>query len=125
MTISEMGVKAKRAASELSTINKERKNIALNNLKKKLAIISSDLIEINKKDIENAHSLKLSSAMIDRLTLTNNRISSMIESLDTIIKLDDPVGIILSEWKRPNGLLIKKISTPIGVIGIIFDHKVK
>ena len=123
ITINDLGIKAKKAANELAIISKEKKNIALNNLKNKLEIISSELIEVNKIDIENANKLKLSYSMIDRLTLNNDRISSMIKSVDEIIKLDDPVGIILSEWKRPNGLHIKKISTSIGVIGIIFESR--
>ncbi|PPR45226.1 MAG: Gamma-glutamyl phosphate reductase [Alphaproteobacteria bacterium MarineAlpha5_Bin6] len=121
--INNLGIAAKKAANELSLISEDEKNKALNNLKKKIKLISSELIEINKKDIENAYTLKLSSSMIDRLTLTKDRVSNMISSLDEIINLNDPVGNVLSEWDRPNGLHIKKISTPIGVIGIIFESR--
>ncbi len=123
LIIQKLGVEAKKAANELATIGQEKKNFALNNLKKKLKLISSDLIRINKKDIINAQSLNLTSAMVDRLTLNEKRISGMIDSLEEIINLSDPVGIVLSEWNRPNGLRIKKITTPIGVIGIIFESR--
>ena len=61
--------------------------------------------------------------MIDRLTLNEEKINSMILSLEEIINLKDPVGIILSEWNRPNGLNIQKITAPIGVIGIIYESR--
>jgi glutamate-5-semialdehyde dehydrogenase len=122
-TALDLGIKAKKAAYILSNFSGEQKNFALEELKKKLKFSSSDLIEINKKDIENAHNLKLSSAMIDRLTLTSERIGDMIQSLDEIIKLKDPVGHIISEWRRPNGLHIQKVSIPLGVIGIIYESR--
>ena len=122
-TINQLGVNAKKASSILSNIDNDTKNNALNNLKKDLKIYSSEIIKINKKDIETAQKMKLSSSMIDRLTLNEDRINGMINSLNEIINLDDPVGIILSEWDRPNGLHIKKISVPIGVIGIIYESR--
>ena len=67
--------------------------------------------------------MKLSSAMIDRLTLNDDRIEGMITSLDEIINLKDPVGIILSEWDRPNGLHFQKITVPLGVIAIIYESR--
>jgi len=90
-----------------------------------LAEAGADLVIISrtKKDLDNAHLMKLSSSMIDRLTLNEDRIDNMIKSLKEIINLKDPVGIILSEWDRPNGLHIKKITVPIGVIGIIYESR--
>ena len=67
--------------------------------------------------------MKLSSSLIDRLTLNEDRIDNMIRSLNEIINLKDPVGIVLSEWDRPNGLHIKKITVPIGVLGIIYESR--
>lgn len=121
--IKQMGINAKIAASKLANIKNEKKNEALDILKKDLKLFSSNLIKINKIDIENAHSIKLSSAMIDRLTINEERIKSMITSLDEIINLNDPVDIVLSEWVRPNGLHIQKITVPIGVIGIIYESR--
>ena len=105
--IKQLGINAKQASSELTNINNDQKNQALNNLCKSLKKFSSEIIEINNKDIQNAHNMKLSSALIDRLTLNKDRIDGMIQCLNEIIKLKDPTGVVLSEWRRPNGLLIK------------------
>ena len=121
--VQKLGLKAKRAAALLANVIGEQKNSALEELKKNLKIYSTELIEVNKKDIENAHIIKLTSAKIDRLTLTPDRITGMINSLDEIIRLKDPVGRIISEWNRPNGLHIQKVSVPLGVIGIIYESR--
>tara|TARA_B100000029_G_scaffold407820_1_gene408880 strand:- start:3008 stop:4261 length:1254 start_codon:yes stop_codon:yes gene_type:complete len=121
--IKDLGIKAKKASIELSNIESSKKNLALENLKSELKLNSNEIIKINKKDIENATSMNLTSAMIDRLTLNKERIEGVINSLDDIIKLEDPIGIILSEWERPNGLKIKKVSVPLGVIGIIYESR--
>lgn len=118
-----IGFKAKKAANLLSNISGKQKNLALENLKKNLEVFSNEIIEVNKKDIKNANSIGLSYAFIDRLTLNQDRILGMISSIDEIIKLKNPVGHIISEWKRPNGLLIQKISVPLGVIGIIYESR--
>ena len=118
-----LGVKAKNAAYLLANTSENRKNAALEELKKNLKVSQSELIDINKKDIENASNINLSSAMIDRLTLTSERIEGMIASLEEIIKLKNPIGNIISEWTRPNGLHIQKISVPLGVIGIIYESR--
>ena len=118
-----LGIQAKTAADLLSNTSEDEKNYALQELKKNLKIFSDEIIEVNKKDIENAHIMKISPAMIDRLTLNPDRILSMIKSLDEIINIKDPVGRIISEWDRPNGLHIKKISVPLGVIGIIYESR--
>ena len=121
--IKQLGINAKNAASKLINIQAEKKNEALDYLKRDLKSLSSEIIKVNKKDINNAHAIKLSSAMIDRLTLNEEKINSMISSLEEIINLKDPVGIVLSEWSRPNGLNIQKITVPIGVIGIIYESR--
>ena len=121
--IKNLGINAKKAASKLANIDNDKKNKGLEYLKKDLKLISSKLININKMDIENAHSKKLSLAMIDRLTLNEDRIEAMITSLDEIINLKDPVGIVLSKWDRPNGLHFQKITVPLGVIAIIYESR--
>ena len=121
--VKELGMQAKIAAGLLSNIKSDQKNLALMNLKKELEIYSKELILVNKKDIENAQLINLPSGMLDRLTLNQKRIEEMIKSLDDIINLNDPVGLVLSEWNRPNGLHFKKVSIPIGVIGIIYESR--
>ena len=121
--IKRLGINAKKASVKLTNVHNEKKNEALDILKQNLKKFSSEIIDINKKDIENAYSMKLSIAMIDRLTLNEDRINIMISNLNEIINLRDPVGIVLSEWDRPNGLHIKKITVPLGVIGIIYESR--
>ena len=118
-----LGINAKKASILLSNISGKKKNEGIEELKKNLKKFSEDLIIANKIDIKKALSNKISSAMIDRLTLNDDRIKGMIKSLDEIIKLKDPVGCIISEWHRPNGLHIQKISIPLGVIGVIYESR--
>jgi len=81
------------------------------------------IINQNKKDIYNAKKKGIKSNLINRLILDNKKISSIISSIQSVIKLKDPTNIILEKWKRPNGLQILKISIPIGVIGIIYESR--
>ena len=122
-SIIDFGIKAKNASSILANISENKKNMGLKELKNNLSLFQNELIEINNIDIQNASNANLSSAIIDRLKLTPERIGDIIKSLDEIIKLNDPVGNIISEWTRPNGLLIQKISVPLGVIGIIYESR--
>ena len=121
--VQQLGIKAKVASLNLSNINSDIKNKALKTSKELILSSISELLEINKKDIDHALKNNLSTSMIDRLTLNKDRIESIALSLDEIIKLEDPVGRIISEWKRPNGLHFQKISVPIGVIGIIYESR--
>ena len=122
-SILNLGIKAKKAANLLSEISSKKKNIALRELIKNLNKSKSIIIKTNKIDIKNAKKTNLSPGMIDRLTLTPERIVLMLNSLEQIINLKDPVGNILSEWERPNGLYIQKLSVPLGVIGIIYESR--
>ena len=118
-----IGERARVSADKLANINGDTKNKALKKTCELILLSSSELIEENKKDIQNARSKNLSTAMIDRLTFTQSHINNIILSLKDIIKLENPTGKILSEWRRPNGLHIQKISVPIGVIGIIYESR--
>ena len=121
--INTLGEQAKKASNIIANISENKKNIALEELKKNINISKNKLIKINKKDIENASNAKLSPTIIDRLTLNSNRIDNIIASLEEIIKIKDPIGNIISEWVRPNGLHIQKLSIPLGVIGIIYESR--
>jgi len=82
-----------------------------------------DILNANKYDLVQAKKNGLSKALIDRLTLTEDRIEDMAMGLDTMSKLGDPIGIELARWTQPNGLDISRISTPLGVIGIIYESR--
>ena len=122
-TILSLGINAKKASEVLAGICGKKKNEGLEELKKNLIIYTKDLIAVNKIDIKNAYSNKIPPTMIDRLTLNVDRIKDMVKSLDEIIKLKDPVGCIISEWYRPNGLHIQKLSIPLGVVGVIYESR--
>ena len=116
-----IGNKSKKAIS--SQLNYKKKNKVLKdycdliNKNKKL------IINQNKKDIFNAQKKGLKKNLIDRLILDEKKISNIISSIKSIIKLKDPTNIVLEKWKRPNGLNITKISIPIGIIGVIYESR--
>jgi glutamate-5-semialdehyde dehydrogenase len=99
------------------------KNNLLTDISKALTTQSNFIINENKKDIKNGIESKLSSALLDRLLLTEERLSQMAQSILDIVSLEDPIGTILAEWTRPNGLHIKKIRVPLGVFGMIYEAR--
>ena len=118
-----IGGNAVKASQKLRILPTEKKNEALTAIK---AIIFNDkniIIEENKKDMEFGLRKNLSEAMLDRLYIDKIRLSQIIDSLNNIITLPDPVGSIVNELTRPNGLIVKRIRTPIGVIGVIFESR--
>ena len=117
------GTLAKDAAFKLVTTKSEIKNAALEKIADALIKNSAEILAANKTDIENAEKKGTRKAMIDRLTLTNARIADMAEGVRQVAALDDPIGKIIDEWERPNGLKIAKKRVPIGVIGIIYEAR--
>jgi len=115
--------RAKKASREIALLNTETKNKALRKMAKALVSHQAYLIKENKKDLLYANKNKLSNALVDRLTLNEKRIKGMAQSLLEVVKIKDPVGEVIKSIKRPNGLHIKKVRTPIGVIGIIFESR--
>jgi glutamate-5-semialdehyde dehydrogenase len=92
-------------------------------LSKHILADKKTILDANKIDIENAESKKLSASFIDRLKLNEERITSISDTLKEIASFKDPVGKILDSWQRPNGLQISRVSTPLGVIGIIYESR--
>ncbi len=117
------GTLAKDAAFKLVTTKSEIKNAALEKIADALIKNSAKILAANKTDIENAEKKGTRKAMIDRLTLTDARIADMAEGVRQVAALDDPIGKIIDEWERPNGLKIAKKRVPIGVIGIIYEAR--
>ena len=118
-----IGEKAKFASLNLSRLNINRKNSVLKQFSNYLKTYERLILNANKKDVSNAKSKKIKDSMIDRLELNSKKISQIRSSIDKIVKFKDPTGKTLSSWKRPNGLIIKKVSIPIGVIGIIYESR--
>jgi glutamate-5-semialdehyde dehydrogenase len=121
--IKNIGKKAKVASNNLSSISLKKRNSVLKQFSKYLKVNSKLILNLNKKDLSYGKSKKIKDSMIERLKLDNKKILKIINSIDQIIKFRDPMGRVLSSWKRPNGLVIKKISIPIGVIGVIYESR--
>ena len=115
--------KAKNASRKLALTDTKIKNKTLIAMAKALKAKASYIISENKIDLELAKRKHLSEAFLDRLTLNEKRIAAMAGSLAQIAKLKDPVGEVIETTRRPNGLLIKKVRVPIGVILIIYESR--
>jgi len=118
-----IGEKAKLASLNLSNLNVNKRNSVLKQFSQYLKANEKSILSANKKDIANAKFKKIKDSMIDRLKLNSKKISQIRNSIEKIVKFKDPVGKTLSSWKRPNGLIIKRMSIPIGVIGIIYESR--
>ena len=118
-----LGVGAKKAERVLMTASSETKNKALEAIAKALTENTSYITENNAVDIENARAKGTSESMIDRLSLNADRIKSISEAVLQVASLDDPCGKVVSGTKRPNGLLIEKVTVPLGVIAVIFEAR--
>ena len=119
----EIGKKARVASLHLSNTDISKRNSALKQFNKYLKKYSQLILNENKKDISFAKSKKIKISMIERLKLSDKKIKQIQNSIKEIIKFKDPLGKTLSHWKRPNGLIIKKISIPIGAIGVIYESR--
>ena len=118
-----IGEKAKLASLNLSNLNINKRNSVLKQFSQYLKANEKSILSANKKDIANAKFKKIKDSMLDRLKLNSKKISQIRNSIEKIAKFKDPVGKTLSSWKRPNGLIIKRMSIPIGVIGIIYESR--
>jgi len=121
--IHEIGRRAKTAARALALLGPKEKNSILLAMADELVVRSADILAANASDIAAAESNGLTKASIDRLRLTDKRIADMADGIRQVAALEDPVGEILRDWTRPNGIRIQKIRTPIGVIGIIYESR--
>ncbi len=122
MTTREMLIRAKKCSTEALKISAADKNRAIEIMAQKIEQAADDILKANALDVADAKS-KLSASMIDRLSLNKERISAMTHGMREVINLPDPAGEILSDIKRPNGLKIKKISCPIGVLAVIYESR--
>ncbi len=111
------------AAAVLRTAGAETKTKALIESAKAIRANAPEILAANKRDMDAARAAGLSSAMLDRLKLNEQRVGAMARGLEEIAALADPVGRELARWTRPNGLDIARVSTPIGVVGIIYESR--
>ena len=122
-TMADMGVRARNAAGILATTDGERKTAALIAMAQAITDNFKEILDANVIDMEMGRKKNLSTSFMDRLELNAERIASMANGLKDIAALAEPVGRVLAEWDRPNGLRIQRVSTPLGVIGVIYESR--
>jgi glutamate-5-semialdehyde dehydrogenase len=122
-TMNQIGIQAKEASKELARTSSSKKNEALLAMAKNILDHEESIINANIKDVENAKAKGLSDSFLDRLELNSERIKAIANTLKDIASFNDPVGRVLASWARPNGLQISRVSTPLGVIGIIYESR--
>jgi glutamate-5-semialdehyde dehydrogenase len=118
-----IGKQARAAARGLALSLAEQRNKALMQMAAHLRTDATLVLSANARDVEAAKAKDLKASLIDRLTVTPARLESIAKGLEDIAALEDPVGRVTSQWTRPNGMEISRISVPIGVIGIIFESR--
>ena len=123
MTLTEMGKRAKKAASVLNTLGSTEKNEGLLAASRALLDRMEEIEAANAKDMELAKSRNMSQGLLDRLALNPARIQAMADGLKEVAALEDPIGEVLSMKTRPNGLVIGKKRVPLGVVGMIYEAR--
>ncbi|SHH76009.1 glutamate-5-semialdehyde dehydrogenase [Marivita hallyeonensis] len=121
--MADIGARAKAAAAELAFASAERKHAALIGAAEAVWKNRAAIVEANKQDLEYGREKGLSGAMMDRLMLNEDRVRGIVDGLRAVAEQTDPVGAVISEWDRPNGLHIKRVRTPLGVIGVIYESR--
>ncbi|MCB1369033.1 MAG: glutamate-5-semialdehyde dehydrogenase [Rhodobacteraceae bacterium] len=121
--MAEIGAKARAAASELAVCTAERKHAALIGAADYVWSGRAAIMDANAEDLAYAEEKGLSPAMIDRLMLDEDRIRGIVDSLRAVAEQADPVGEVLAEWDMPSGLHIRRVRTPLGVIGVIYESR--
>ena len=121
--LTQSGINAKKASRILMCADSQKKNEALKQIADSLTENCAYIIEQNQIDILKAKQGGMSESMIDRLSLNEQRINDIADAVKKIIDYDDPVGKVISGTKRPNGLLIEKVTVPLGVVAVIFEAR--
>ncbi|MDA7429809.1 glutamate-5-semialdehyde dehydrogenase [Primorskyibacter aestuariivivens] len=121
--MTDIGARAKAAASELAFAPAAQKQQALEAAADAVWAARAAIIEANAKDMAFGRGKGLSDAMMDRLMLDEARIQGIVEGLRAVAAQDDPVGEVMAEWDRPTGLHIKRVRTPLGVVGVIYESR--
>jgi glutamate-5-semialdehyde dehydrogenase len=121
--MTDIGTKARAAAAELAYASAERKHAALIGAADAVWQRRQEIMDANAEDLVYGAEKGLSPAMMDRLTLDQGRIRGIVDGLRAVAEQADPVGRILAEWDRPNGLHIQRVATPLGVVGVIYESR--
>ncbi len=123
MTLLELATKAKNVKYSVASLSTEKKNAAITAVADALEANAASIISANAIDMENGAQKGLSQGLLDRLKLDESRIKGMADGLREVVALEDPIGKVVEEFTRPNGLDIKKRLVPIGVVGVIYEAR--
>lgn len=118
-----MGADARAAAHALAVLDAGQKNAILRAMARELRERAPEILEANRLDVSAGEANSLSAAMLDRLRLDENRLEAIAAGVEEVAKLPGPVGEVMDEWTRPNGIRIQQVRVPIGVIGIIYESR--
>jgi glutamate-5-semialdehyde dehydrogenase len=118
-----LGKAALQAATVLALAGTEKKNAALAAAAAAVRARRVEILSANERDMSAARAAKLSGALLDRLALDEKRVESIAKGIEEVLALPDPIGTIVAEWERPNGLRIQRARVPLGVIGIIYESR--
>ena len=121
--MNELGANARAAARVLSLASLEQKNEALAAMERAVRANAAAIVAANGEDVAEARAAGISSAFIDRLTLTPSRVEAMAEGIAAVRNIADPVGVVTESWQRPNGMIIERVRVPLGVVGVIFESR--
>jgi glutamate-5-semialdehyde dehydrogenase len=122
-TMTAIGQGARRAARTLALADSDTRNAALRGAADAIRRRRGEILAANQVDMAEGAERGLTRAMLDRLLLDDDRVQAMAAGIETVAGLGDPVGKVLAEWERPNGLVIQRVSVPLGVIGIIYESR--
>ena len=118
-----LGQAARSSADVLTRADTSSKNAALLGAADSMRSSLATILEANAEDMEGARQRQVSSALLDRLALDEGRVEATAQGLESIAELTDPVGSVMAEWERPNGLRIQRVRVPLGVIGIVYESR--
>ncbi len=118
-----IGAAAKAAAHELANASPESKNAALHAAAAAIRTRKDEILAANARDVARAEANGVKGSFLDRLVLNDERVEAMARGLEDVAALPDPIGTVLAEWERPNGLKISRVRVPLGVIGVIYESR--
>lgn len=119
----DIGARANAAKPALAIATAERKHAALIGMAQAIETSIADILNANAVDVEKAIANNMSPAMLDRLKLNDDRVRAMADGIRAIAELKDPIGQVIAQWERPNGLNIERVRTPLGAIGVIYESR--
>src|SRR6201994_2726123 len=121
--MNEVGAAARAAARVLSLAPPEQKDEALAAMQRAIRANAAAILAANAEDVAEARTSGVTSAFIDRLTLTSSRVEAMADGIAIVRNVVDPVGVVTESWQRPNGMTIERVRVPLGVVAVIFESR--